>query len=78
MREIAHAGAAIVRVGGDAEQAELAEFLPELRRELVGLVDVGGERRDRLLRETLHHVAQRIDVLTQPEIHRMRVHRVSP
>ena len=70
--------AAVVRIGGDAEQAELAEFLPELRRELVALVDLGRQRRDAFLREAVHHLAQRVDILTKPEIQRMRVHRVSP
>ena len=35
MGEIAHAGAAVIRIGGDAEQAERAEFLPQMRGEFV-------------------------------------------
>ncbi len=35
MGEIAHAGAAEIRIGGDAEQSERAEFGPQMRREFV-------------------------------------------
>ena len=64
----------MVGVGGDAEQAERAELRPKLWREFVGAVDLLGERRDPVLREAAHHVAQRLDVLTKREVQRVRVH----
>ena len=68
----------MVGIGGDAEQAERAEFRPQMRGELVRAVDVGGERRDPVLREAAHHVAQRLDVLAKREVKRVRVHFFPP
>ena len=78
MGEIAHAGAAELRVGGDAEQAERAEFLPEMGGKLVRAIDLGGERRDLFLREAADHVAQAVDLLAVAEIKRVQVHELPP
>src|SRR5450631_3354677 len=50
--EIAEAGAAIFLLDGDAVQTERADLGPEIPRELIALVDVGGARRDLLARES--------------------------
>ena len=54
MREIAHAGAAVFLLDRDAVQAERAHLGPQLDRETVGPVDLGGERRDLVLGEIAH------------------------
>ena len=64
----------MVRVGGDAEQAERAELRPKLGGNSLERSISGGERRDPVLREAAHHVAQRLDVLTKREVQRVRVH----
>src|SRR3954451_17225839 len=63
MGEIAHAGAAIVRVRSDAEQAEFAEFRPEVARKTVRRVDLGRARRQALPRPAADGVAHRLDLL---------------
>jgi hypothetical protein len=52
VREIAEAGAALLFLDGDAEQAEIAELRPQFAREAVVAVDVRGQRRDALRRRT--------------------------
>jgi AcrR family transcriptional regulator len=44
--EIAQAGAAVFLLDGDAVQAERADLRPQVHRELVAAVDLGGARRD--------------------------------
>ena len=78
MGEIAHARAAAIRIGRDAEQAEAAQFPPQMHREFVVAVDRSGQRRYLLLREAPHHVAQRLDLLVVPELQRAVVHGRSP
>ena len=68
MREIAHAGAAEFLFDGDAEQAERAHFRPEIAREFVLVVDLGGARRDLALGEAAHRVAQHVDLVAEIEI----------
>ena len=46
MLEVAQAEAAVFLLDGDAVQAELAHLRPQLAREPVLGVDLGGERRD--------------------------------
>ena len=62
MREIAHAGAAIFLLDRDAVQAERAHLGPQLDREAVGPVDLGGERRDAVLGKVAHRRAQHVDL----------------
>ena len=52
----------------DAEQAKLAELRPQLARKRVGAIDLVGERRDLVLRETRAPVAQHVDVAAKTEI----------
>ena len=54
MREIAHSGAAIFFLDRDPVQAERAHLGPQLDREAVGPVDLGGERRDAVLGKAAH------------------------
>ncbi len=68
MREVAHAGAAIFLLDGDAVQAERAHFGPQLDREAVGPVDLGGERRDTVLGKVAHRRAQHVDFGTEVEV----------
>ena len=68
MLEIAEAEAAIVLLDGDPVQAELAHLRPQLRRELVRLVDFGGDRRDLLAGEPLGRLADRVGYLAEFEI----------
>ena len=68
--EVAQARAAIFLLDGDAVQAELAHLGPQLAREAVGLVDLGGDRRHLVGGETLDLVAQRVGGLAQTEIER--------
>ncbi len=62
MREVAHAGAAVFLLDGDAVQPERAHRGPQLGRKAVALVDLGGQRRDLLVGEVAHRVAQQVDL----------------
>jgi hypothetical protein len=53
---------------GDAEQAERAQLGPEVARELVRGVDLGGARRDHVLGEGEHRVAQQVGCLAEAEV----------
>jgi hypothetical protein len=68
VREVAEAGPAVFLVDGHAEQAERAELAPEVHRELVRPVDLGGPRRDLGGRELAHRIAQHPDGLAEGEI----------
>jgi hypothetical protein len=46
----------------------LAHLAPQVHRELVAAVDLGGARRDLGLGEGAHGVAQRVDVLAELEV----------
>ena len=70
MLEIAQPDAAILLLDGDAVQAELAHLGPQLAREAVGLVDLGGDRRHLGRGEALDLLAQRIGGLAQAEVER--------
>ena len=65
MGEIAHAGPAEFLLDGDAEKAERAHLRPEIARELVAFVDLGGARRDLALREIMHRLAQHGDLVAE-------------
>src|SRR6185437_4688537 len=54
--EIAHAGAAMLLLDGDAVEPERTHLGPELAREAVIAVDLGGERRDLIRSEIAHRV----------------------
>ncbi len=68
MGDIAEPRAAPLLLHRDAVQAERAEFGPQVARELVGAVDLLGARRDALVGEAAHQVAQLVDIVTEPEI----------
>src|SRR5437764_14201895 len=62
MGEITHAGAAILLLDRDAVEAERAHFGPQLDRETVVLVDLGGNERDLLVGEIAHAISQHVDL----------------
>src|SRR5713101_7716306 len=68
MREVAHAGAAICLLDGDAVETKRAHFRPQLDRETIGPVDLGGERRDTIFGKAAHRRAQHVDLRTEIEI----------
>ena len=74
MLEIAEPRAAIFLLDGNPVQAEVAEFRPQVARELVALVDLGGARRDLMRREVADGLANRVRGLAEIEIeHPLRV-----
>ncbi len=68
MLEIAEAEAAILFRDGDPVQPELAHLRPQIAREFVLLVDLGGDRRDLLAREPLGGFADRVGHFAEFEI----------
>ena len=70
MREIAHVGAAVFLLDGDAKQPETGELAPQVHREFVVVVDPGRARGDFPGSEVLHGVAQHVDVFAEAEIER--------
>jgi hypothetical protein len=68
MREITKASAAPLLLDGDAKKTELSELRPQFAGKAVGAVDIGGVRRDLLLREVADGVAQHFDVAAKAEI----------
>src|SRR4051812_37528087 len=74
MLEIAEPRAAILLLDGDAVQAKIAEFRPQIARKLVRLVDLGGAWRDLMRREVADRFAYRVCGLAEVEIeHPLRV-----
>src|SRR5215831_11756413 len=68
MREVAHAGAAILLLDGDAEEPERTHLRPQLDREAVGPVDLGGERRDMVLGKAAHRRSQHVDLRAEVKV----------
>ena len=68
--EIAEARAAVLLLDRDAVQAERAHLRPQLARERVGLVDLGGNRRDLVGGERAHRVAQLVGRFAEAEVER--------
>ncbi len=68
MRQIAHVGAAILFGYRDAQHAQVTKLAPQVHRELVIAVNLGGTRRDFSLRKLAHGITQSVDILTQLEI----------
>ena len=66
--EIAEPGAAVLLLHRDAVQAELADLGPQMARELVGLVDLGRQRRNLVGGEAAHARAQLVGRLAEIEI----------
>ncbi len=67
VREIAELRAAVLARHRDAEQAHLAELLPQVGRERVLAIDQIGARRDFLVGERAHAFAQEVDVFAERE-----------
>ncbi len=72
--EVAHVGAAVFLAGGHAEQAHVAEFLPQVGWEFVDAVDFRGARRDLGVGKGLHRIAQHIDVFAEAKVEAGDVH----
>src|SRR3979411_686139 len=68
MREVARAGAAEFLLDRDAVQPEAPHLGPQVARKLVAAVDLLGARRDLVLREVLHGLAQLVDLVAETEI----------
>ncbi len=68
MGEVAETGAAKLLLDRDAEQAKRAELRPQLAGKAVGAVELGGARRDLVLGESAHGIAQHFDVAAEAEI----------
>ena len=68
VRQVAKVGAAVVLRHGQAVHPEFAQLLPEVHRELVAAVDLGGAGRDLLCDELLQGIAQQCDVLAEFEL----------
>ncbi len=68
MGEIAEARAAPLLFDRDAEETERAELRPQLARKAVGAVDLVGARRDIVLGESAHGIAQHFKIAAQAEI----------
>ncbi len=66
--QIAQPRTAVVFSGRYTEQAEFAEFGPQVTRKLVAGIDLCGARRNSVGREALHCLAQEIDVFTKAKI----------
>jgi hypothetical protein len=66
--EVAHLRAAVLLLGGHAEQAHLAELPPQVGGEQVVAVDLARARQDLVLREIPDGVAQQVDVLAEVEV----------
>src|SRR5699024_7175417 len=67
MRQISHARPAVRVRHGDAEQAHVAEFLPQVGRKEVVTIDGFGARRNFLFGKSVHAFAQHVDVVTEGE-----------
>jgi len=74
--QVAQLGAAVLLLHRHAVQAEVAELLPEVVREQVVAVDVGGAGGDLVGGEVLDRAAQRVDGLAQVEVQAGIVHGV--
>ena len=72
MRQIAHAGAAVFFLDGDPVQAECPHFRPQLDREAVGPVDLGGERGDAVLGKAAHRRPQHVDLGAEVKVERRK------
>jgi hypothetical protein len=78
VRQVAHAGAAVLFGHGDAEHAELAHLAPQVHRKLVAAVGLRRARGDLGLGEGVHGVAQGVDLFAELEIQAGQVHGASP
>src|SRR4029077_18426878 len=65
MREVAHAGAAILFLDGDAMQAELAHLRPQLDRKAVGSIDLGGKGCHAVFGKATYRRPQHVDLGTE-------------
>ncbi len=74
VREIAHRRAAIGLRHRDSVQAERAHLFPQIHRKFVRRVDLRGARRDLVGGKAANHVAQRLDLLAEPESHSLVKH----
>jgi hypothetical protein len=68
MLKVAHAGAAIVRLHGDAQHTQIAELAPQLHRERVVSIDRRGARRDLVGGERLDAAAQHVGRFAEVEV----------
>jgi hypothetical protein len=68
VRQIAHARPAPLFADGQAQQAHVAEFAPQVGWKLVDPVGFGGARGDFMRHEGGHRIAQHVDFFAKEEI----------
>ncbi len=68
VREIAQAGTAELFLDRDAEQPELAEFGPQVGRELIARVNRLRPGRNAVRSKSVHGLSQQVDILAEAEI----------
>src|SRR5258706_15815421 len=74
MLEVPEPRAAILLLDGNAVQAELADFRPEVAGKLIALVDLVGARRNLVAREIVHGLADSVRGFAEIEVeHPVRV-----
>src|SRR5258708_28647330 len=64
MGEIPHAAAAVLFLDSNAVEAERTHSWPQLDRETIGAIDLGGERRNLRIGKIAHRRAQQVDLGT--------------
>src|SRR5438105_14336292 len=77
MLEIAEAKSAILLLHGDAVEPELTHLRPQVARELVSRVDLGGDRVDLVLGEAPRRLADRVGHFAQAKVETGFTHRKS-
>ncbi len=68
VRGVTHVGATVLFRHRHAEHTQVAEFLPQVHRKLIGAVDLSGARGDFLCCKTRETVAQHFDLFTEREL----------
>jgi hypothetical protein len=68
MRQVAQARAAEFFLDRDPVQPDASHLGPQVARKLVAAVDLLGARRDLVLRERLHGLAQLVDLVAETKI----------
>ena len=66
--QVAHVGAAVFFVSGNAQQAQIAHFFPQRQGELIAAVDFGGQGGNFFLGKGTGRITERIDSFAQMKI----------
>ncbi len=68
MRQVAEVRTAVLAADGDAQQAQFTELGPQITRELVVLIYLGGPGGNPVGRESAYCCAQQVEVFAQAKI----------